>query len=112
MTSIDKYTTTTKKGKTFQDVLESGNLVDLDQEVMDKAMGDTLKSVFAFDYTVSKSLGGFAGLWHKAVEKASNTASSNPFIGFVLPFGRFMNNVWLQHISGILLQVLSKGRLL
>ena len=88
MTSIDKYTRLLK-GKTFQDVLESGNLVDLDQEVLDRAMGDTLKSVFAEDYTVSKSLGGFAGAMAQAVEKASNT----PGIGFVLPFGRFMNNV-------------------
>jgi len=88
MTSVDKYTRLLKN-KTFEDVLKSGNLVDIDQEVLDRAMGDTLKSVFAEDYTVSKSLGGFAGVMAKTVERASNT----PGIGFILPFGRFMNNV-------------------
>ena len=88
MNSIDKYSRLLK-GKTFQDVLESGSLADIDNEVMDRAMSDTLRSVFAEDYTVSKSLGGFAGAMAQAVEKASNT----PGIGFVLPFGRFMNNV-------------------
>ena len=88
MGSIDKYTRLLK-GKTFQDVLESGSLIDLDQEVMDRAMGDTLKSVFAEDYTASKSLGGLAGIMAKGVETASNM----PGVGFILPFGRFMNNV-------------------
>ena len=88
MNSIDKYSRLLK-GRTFQDVLESGSLADIDNEVMDRAMSDTLRSVFAEDYTVSKSLGGFAGAMAQAVEKASNT----PGIRFVLPFGRFMNNV-------------------
>ena len=88
MNSVDKYSRLLK-GKTFQEVLETGSLVDLDNEVMDRAMSDTLRSVFAEDYTASKSLAGFAGGMAKAVETASNT----PGIGFVLPFGRFMNNV-------------------
>jgi hypothetical protein len=41
--------------------------------------------VFAEDYTKDATFGGLA----KIVENASNT----PGIGFVLPFGRFMNNV-------------------
>ena len=88
MTSIDKYLRLLK-GKSFKDTLESGSLIDVDQEVMDRAMSDTLRSVFAEDYTQSKSLFGYAGKIGKVVETASNA----PGIGFVLPFGRFMNNV-------------------
>tara|TARA_R100000458_G_C8276635_1_gene251974 strand:+ start:676 stop:4467 length:3792 start_codon:yes stop_codon:yes gene_type:complete len=88
MTSLDKYLRLLK-GKTFKDALESGSLIDVDHEVMDRAMSDTLRSVFAEDYTQSKSLFGFAGKIGKVVETASNA----PGIGFVLPFGRFMNNV-------------------
>ena len=88
MTSIDKYLRLLK-GKSFKDTLESGSLIDVDQEVMDRAMSDTLRSVFAEDYTQSRSLFGFAGKMGKVVETASNA----PGIGFVLPFGRFMNNV-------------------
>ena len=88
MTSIDKYLRL-NKGKTFQETLESGNLLDIDEDVMNRALSDTLKSVFAKDYTKSKSFGGIAGRLAGFVEGASNT----PGIGFILPFGRFMNNV-------------------
>ena len=84
MSSIDKNLRLIK-GKTFDDVLEEGNLIDVDDEVMERAMSETLKSVFAEDYTKDATFGGLA----KIVENASNT----PGIGFVLPFGRFMNNV-------------------
>ena len=86
--SIDKYLRL-QKNKTFDQVLEEGNLVDIDQDVMDRALGETLRSVFAEDYTQSKTFGGLAGNLAKVVE----TASNSPGIGFVLPFGRFMNNV-------------------
>ena len=88
MTSIDKYLRL-NKGKTFQETLESGNLLDIDEDVMNRALSDTLRSVFAEDYTKSKSFGGLAGKFAGFVEEASNT----PGVGFVLPFGRFMNNV-------------------
>ena len=84
MGSIDKNLRLLK-GKTFDDVLAEGNLIDVDDEVMQKAMSETLKSVFAENYTKDPTFGGLA----KIVENASNT----PGIGFVLPFGRFMNNV-------------------
>ena len=77
------------KGKKLQEVLEEGNLLDIDEDVMNRAMSDTLRSVFSEDYTKSKSFGGLAGNFAKIVEQASNT----PGVGFVLPFGRFMNNV-------------------
>jgi len=88
MTSIDKYLRL-NKGKKLQEVLEEGNLLDIDEDVMNRAMSDTLRSVFSEDYTKSKSFGGIAGNFAKIVEQASNT----PGVGFVLPFGRFMNNV-------------------
>ena len=85
MGSIDKNLRLLK-GKTFDDVLEEGNLIDVDDEVMERAMSETLKSVFAEDYTRD---GTFLSNLAYVVEYASNT----PGIGFVLPFGRFMNNV-------------------
>ena len=88
MTSIDKYLRL-NKGKKLQEVLEEGNLLDLDEEVMGRALSDTMRSVFSEDYTKSKSFGGLAGNLARTVEGLSNT----PGIGFVLPFGRFMNNV-------------------
>ncbi len=117
MTSLDKYLRLLK-GKTFKDTLESGSLIDIDQEVMDRAMSDTLKSVFAEDYTQSKALFGFAGPLGKVVETASNA----PGIGFVLPFGRFMNNVaatayqWnpitggMEGVVALMRQLRGKGR--
>ena len=85
MNSIDKYLRI-QKNKTLDDVLQSGTLFDLDDDVYERAMGDTLKSVFAEDYTKT---GGLIGLAAKGVEAASNF----PGVGFILPFGRFMNNV-------------------
>jgi len=85
MGSIDKNLRLLK-GKTFDDVLEEGNLIDVDDEVLERAMSETLKSVFAEDYTRD---GTFLSKMASIVEYASNT----PGIGFVLPFGRFMNNV-------------------
>lgn len=88
MTSIDKYLRL-NKGKKLQEVLEEGNLLDIDEEVMGRALSETMKSVFSEDYTKSKSFGGLAGNLARTVEGLSST----PGIGFVLPFGRFMNNV-------------------
>lgn len=88
MNSIDKYLRI-QKNKTLDDVLQSGTLFDLDDDIYERAMGDTLKSVFAEDYTKSEKLAGLVGGAARAVEGASRF----PGIGFILPFGRFMNNV-------------------
>ena len=85
MAGIDKQLRL-QKDTTLDAILEKGNLIDIDEGVMEKAMGETLKAVFAEDYTKS---GGFVSLMAKGVETASNA----PGIGFILPFGRFMNNV-------------------
>ena len=85
MAGIDKQLRL-QKDTTLNAILEKGSLIDVDEGVMEKAMSETLKAVFAEDYTKS---GGFVSLMAKGVEAASNA----PGIGFILPFGRFMNNV-------------------
>ena len=85
MAGIDKQLRL-QKDTTLNAILEKGNLIDIDEGVMEKAMSETLKAVFAEDYTRS---GKVVGDLAKLVENASNA----PGIGFILPFGRFMNNV-------------------
>ena len=99
ITAIDKHLRLLK-GRTFDDVLQKGNLNELDEDVMDAAFGDTMKSVFSYDYrqytkkanlaetifTLPTMLGN---VFARGVESASNA----PGGGFFLPFGRFMNNV-------------------
>ena len=85
MAGIDKQLRL-QKDTTLNAILDKGNLIDIDEGVMEKAMSETLKAVFAEDYTRSGTVvSKMAGL----VETASNA----PGIGFILPFGRFMNNV-------------------
>jgi hypothetical protein len=74
------------KNKTFAEVLQSGDMGALDEDIMVKALDTTLKSVFSKDYTTQDQM--FNGV-AKLVENISNT----PVLGFVLPFGRFMNNI-------------------
>ncbi len=85
MAGIDKQLRL-QKDTTLNAILERGSLIDIDEGVMEKAMSETLKAVFAEDYTKS---GKVVGSLAKVVETASNA----PGIGFILPFGRFMNNV-------------------
>ena len=88
MAEVDKYLDL-KHGRTLTDVLAKGDLDLIDEEVTGLALDTTMKSVFAKDYTkkdTTTEIGkGFATL----VERAS----SMPGVGFILPFGRFMNNV-------------------
>jgi len=87
MTEIDKYLRV-NKGVTLREVLNSGDSALMDDEVIGGALDTTLKSVFAKDYTTIEQpelLRSTA----KFVEGISNT----PFLGTILPFGRFFNNV-------------------
>ena len=85
MTELDKYVRL-KHDKNLIDVLKSGDLKMLDDDVIGGAVDTTLRSVFSKDYTTDDQyLGGVA----KVVEKFSNT----PVFGTIVPFGRFMNNV-------------------
>ena len=90
MTELDKYIRL-KHGKddpnvTLLSVLKSGDMSKIDDDVIGGAVDTTLRSVFSKDYTTDDQTLGFAA---KFVEQASNT----PFLGTVIPFGRFMNNV-------------------
>ena len=95
ITSIDKQLRL-QKNITFSDAIEKGDFSELTNDVVDAAMDETLKSVFAKDYTkrladrnIFDMPGSFGSYIARFVEDASNT----PGFGFVLPFGRFMNNV-------------------
>ena len=100
MASIDKELRINKQ-KTFMDVIKSGDLSDLDDTIVGSALEETMKSVFSADYTKAlkkrapedvafldfpKTIGRF---FAQRVEQISNT----PGLGFILPFGRFMNSV-------------------
>jgi len=85
MGELDKYIDL-KYGRTLDDVLRTGDMKLIDEEVTGQALDTTMRSVFAKDYTKDKGVA--AGL-AKIVENASAT----PGIGLILPFGRFMNNV-------------------
>ena len=84
MTEMDKYLRLSK-GKTLTEAMND-ETIDIGEDVIYAAIDNTLKSVYAKDYTTNDQLlNGVA----KLVEDISNT----PGFGFILPFGRFMNNV-------------------
>ncbi len=85
MTELDKYVRL-KHDKDLIDVLKSGDMTMLDDDVIGGAVDTTLRSVFSKDYTTDDQ---YLGAVARAVEQASNT----PVLGTVIPFGRFMNNV-------------------
>lgn len=85
ITELDKWTRL-NKDVTLEDVFKSGDLSLIDDEIIGNALDTTVKSVFTKDYTTDdQMLSQVAGL----VEKVSNT----PFLGTIVPFGRFLNNV-------------------
>ena len=85
---LDKYIRIKYPGKTLDDFLRSGNLQDIDNEAIEAAVDQTMKSVFSKDYTTEATPEILRGL-AKTIEVISNT----PFANFKLPFGRFFNNV-------------------
>ena len=87
MSEIDKYVDL-KHGRTLDDVMAKGDLDLIDEEVVGLALDTTMKSVFAKNYT-----GLEQAKLPRALAKMVETASSAPGVGFILPFGRFMNNV-------------------
>jgi hypothetical protein len=107
MNAVDKQLRL-QKGMTFEEALNKGDFSDLDNDVIDKALDETLKSVFAFDYTragkeIPEDLATYRKLIAQAADTPGNigssvakvveTVSNTPGFGFILPFGRFMNNV-------------------
>ena len=84
MTEMDKFLRL-RKGKTLTEAMND-ETIDIGEDVIQAAMDSTLKSVYAKDYTTNDQLLNSVA---KLVEGVSNT----PGFGFILPFGRFMNNV-------------------
>ena len=85
MSEMDKYLQL-NSGKSLKEVINSGDMSAIDDNVIGAALDTTMKSVFSKDYTSNDY---FLGSTAKLVEQVSNA----PLLGTVLPFGRFMNNV-------------------
>lgn len=84
MSEMDKYLKL-KHNTSLVEALKQGKTDLIDNDVIGAALDTTMKSVFSKDYTTDDQLlSGVA----KQVENFSNL----PFIGTILPFGRFMNN--------------------
>lgn len=86
MSELDKYLRL-NKDVTLADVLRTGDMSKIDDDVIGASLDQTMKSVFSKDYT--KGDNELLNYLAKTVERASNT----PGLGTVIPFGRFMNNV-------------------
>ena len=85
MSEMDKYLQI-NTGKSLKEVINTGEVELIDDNIIGAALDTTMKSVFSKDYTSDSY---FLGSTAKLVEQISNT----PVLGTVLPFGRFMNNV-------------------
>jgi len=85
MAELDKHLRI-KYDKKLNDVLESGNLAEIDDGVVGMALDTTMRSVFSKDYTTDDQMLGTAA---RLVEDISNI----PVLGSIMPFGRFFNNV-------------------
>ena len=83
MTELDRLVRL-KYDKGLSQLLEDGQVHKISDDVWQGAVEKGLKDTFSMDYTKGYALSGFA----KAVEDLS----SLPGLGFVFPFGRFMNN--------------------
>lgn len=72
-------------GKGLTETLQTVGTAGIPDEVWHKATQSTLRDVFSYDYTQGK---GVMTSMAKTVENISNI----PGIGFLFPFGRFLNN--------------------
>ena len=77
-----------KHNKSLDDIIDSGEYSLIDGESLAFAIEGTQKSVFAFDYTTEANKTGLR-LFAKTIENASKA----PGFNFIMPFGRFFNNV-------------------
>jgi len=84
MTEMDKYLRM-NKDTTLAKALNDDS-IEIGEDVIQAALDGTLKSVYAKDYTTDDQL-------LKGVAKLVEGISNTPGLGFILPFGRFMNNV-------------------
>ena len=75
--------------RSLDDIMASGDIKMIDNEMVNDSMNMTMQSVFSRNYTIKGSAPAALRKTADLVESVSNT----PFIGQVLPFGRFFNNV-------------------
>lgn len=86
MSELDKQARLKHK-TSLNDILRSGDMDLLDEEIMGATLDQTLKSVFSKDYTKGQN---------SVVEGMAQTVESisrAPLLGTIIPFGRFFNNV-------------------
>lgn len=84
ISALDKGTRL-KYNKSLNEMLDGGTMADIDDDVWREAINTGLKDTFSADYTRGS---GPLSTMAKAVESLSNT----PGVGFLFPFGRFLNN--------------------
>jgi peptidoglycan hydrolase-like protein with peptidoglycan-binding domain len=72
-------------GMSLDDVLASGRAFDLSEEMFVNATRAAMERAFSADLTQTSGVLG-------AIYKLSETLSRLPYLGFIFPFGRFVNN--------------------
>jgi hypothetical protein len=74
-----------KMSQNLEQVISSGRLQDIPDEIWERAVEVALRDTFSADFTKTSGIfGGFS----KFIEQLSNI----PVVGFLFPFGRFLNN--------------------
>jgi hypothetical protein len=72
-------------GRGIDDLMAKGDSKLLTEEMWETAIHNMLKDTFSIDHTRAK---GTLNMFARIVEQISNA----PYVGFLFPFGRFMNN--------------------
>lgn len=84
MVELDKQTRLAGLGP-INRMLSTGDLSQISDDIFERAIKQTMKSTMSMDYT--KGYGRLSDL-----AKLTETLSNTPGIGFLFPFGRFLNN--------------------
>ena len=84
MAALDK-STRKHLDKGLEQVIRDGETWKITKEMLDESVGGALKDTFSTDYTKGR---GTLNAVADVVERMSNA----PYLGFLFPFGRFMNN--------------------
>jgi hypothetical protein len=88
--SLDKMSRI-EYGKGITELMQSGEYYKITDDMWQRSLKDALTDTFSMDYTQpGKSINdkGFFG----AMASVTETLSNAPVLGFLFPFGRFMNN--------------------
>lgn len=84
MAELDRQVTI-KFGKSYSQLLKDGEEHLIDDKIWQRVVKTSLQDTFSFDYARSE---GILRPFAQAVQSISNT----PGLGFMFPFGKFMNN--------------------